>query len=89
MAYDRDETEYTLTRGGWHVGADHENGIEIWMRKTDQASEWSREYISWSCVWANQAISREERDNIRNEHKEFMGRPERFGDRETTIGKPL
>lgn len=89
MAYDRDETEYTLTEKGWKVGDDHENGIETWVRQTYQASGWSREQVSWHCVWANEKISKEDRNKIRNKHKDFMGSPGRYGDRETTIGTPL
>lgn len=89
MAYDRDETEYTLTEEGWKVGDDREHGIEVWVCQTYQASGWSREYVSWRCVWANQGIPREERNKVRNKHKEFLGTPGRYGDRETTIGMPL
>lgn len=89
MAYDRDETEYTLTEDGWKVGADRDFGIEIWIRNSSQASGWSREHISWSCIWANGEVEKEERYEIRNKHKEFMGYPGRDGNRETTIGRPL
>jgi hypothetical protein len=89
MAYDKDETEYTLTEDGWKVRADHEKGIEIWIRYTKQASGWPREQVSWSCFWTNQKISKEQRDKIRDKYNDFMGDSRRHGNRETFIGKPL
>lgn len=89
MAYDDSETVYHLTPGGWKTGDPPPGRVETWLRSSFQASGWSREIISWSCTWANPAMSRSERDAIRYKHREFMGTPGRFGNRETTIGEPL
>lgn len=89
MSYDDDSTSYTLTPRGWVTDPNPPDAIEIWVRTVSQASGWSREYVSWSCKWANLDVSRAERDRIRVQHQDFMGRPGRFGDRETSIGEPL
>jgi hypothetical protein len=89
MSYDNDSTLHTLTPRGWVTDDHPPDAIETWVRAASQASGWSREYVSWSCQWANPNVPRAERDTIRAKHREFMGRPGRFGDRETTIGDPL
>lgn len=89
MAYDDDCTVYMLTPGGWLPGEDHPDAVETWVRSTSQASDWSREYISWSCQWANPEVPRADRDWLRSLYRDFMGKPGRSGSREITIGSPL
>ena len=89
MSYDDDATIYTLTTSGWVVSDSYPDGVERWARHVFQASDWSREYITWTCVWANPDVPRPERDRVRKEHREFMGEPGQRRSRETNIGKPL
>ncbi len=90
MAYDRDSTTLHLTPDGWSYDDDRPaNAVETWRRDVDQASGWSREYVDWTCEWANPDIPREKRDEIRNQYRERMGKPGREGDRITSIGEPL
>jgi hypothetical protein len=89
MSYDDDTTVYSLTPEGWEVDETHSQAVERWSREVYQASGWSREYVTWTCLWAKPDIPRADRDRIRAKHSEFMGTPGRCGDREITIGKPL
>ena len=89
MAFDDDRAVYVLTPEGWMPGDEHPEAVEMWERSTSQASGWSREYVSWSCHWANPKVSRGERDRLRAHYQEFFGKPGRSGNREITIGRPL
>jgi hypothetical protein len=89
MSYDDDSISYTLTTHGWVTDSNHPDAIEIWIRTVSQASGWSNEYVSWSCKWANPNVSRAERDKIRKQYQDFMGRKGRYGNKETTIGEPI
>lgn len=89
MSYDNDKTIYSLTPSGWIVEEPHPDAVERWSRHVYQASGWSREHITWSCLWVNPDVPRPERDRIRNKYREFMGTPGRGGNCETVIGKPL
>jgi hypothetical protein len=89
MSYDDDTTIYALTPAGWVMDEIHPQAIERWSRHVSQASGWSREYVTWTCLWADQSVPRADRDRIRTEHRESMGTPGRWGNRETSIGKPL
>ena len=90
MAYDKSSTLYHLTPGGWVVGDERPpEAVESWRRDTNQASQWSKEYIDWTCEWANPEVSRDARDEIRHRHREFMGRPGRTGGLVTSIGNAL
>lgn len=81
MSYDNLETIYHLTPAGWvqaderYFGKDQgvhepipENRVETWKRHETQASEWSRTYVDWTCVWVTESISRTQRDALRNKH---------------------
>lgn len=89
MSYDDDTSVYSLTPTGWETDEMHPQAIERWSRHLTQASAWSREYVTWTCLWVDENIPRAHRDRIRAEHREMMGHPGRWGNRETTIGKPL
>lgn len=89
MSFDDDCAMYVLTQEGWSTGNEHPNAVEVWERSASQASGWSREHISWSCLWANPDVSRDERDRLRAYYQKFMGKPGRWGNREITIGSPL
>lgn len=84
MAYDEGSTEYHLTPSGWKTGAPPTDRVETWVRSNRQASAWSRDRISWACLWANPDIARTERDVLRARYCDFMG-----SGRDITIGKPL
>ena len=84
VSYDDSSIKYHLTPSGWKPGETPADCAETWIRSSRQASGWSREYVTWSCVWANPDIPGPERDAIRVKHKDFMG-----SGRDITIGKPL
>jgi hypothetical protein len=89
MSYDDSETIYHLTPTGWITGNAPIDRVETWSRSVRQQSGWSKEYISWRCVFANPAIPRAERNAVRTKHREFMGVPGRRGSTVTIIGDPL
>ncbi len=98
MSADNLETLYHLTPSGWVEGEERyygtvqgtpksipEDRAETWKRHETQASEWSRTYVDWTCVWASARISRVDRDALREKHPI----PENRDRRGLTIGKPL
>ena len=89
MSYDNSESEYHLTPRGWVTGEAPVDRVETWVRSMSQQSGWSKEYISWTCKWADHSISRADRDVLRRKYQVFMGVAGRLGDRITTIGEPL
>ena len=89
MAWDSSTTDYHLTPRGWELGAPPDDRIETWNRSTNQASGWSKDYISWTCKWVKKDVSRTDRDVLRRKHSGFMGKAGRFGDMIITIGDPL
>ena len=89
MAYDSIRTNYHLTPRGWELGSPPDDRLETWERSIDQASPWSKEYISWTCEWVREDVPRADRDTLREKHRNFMGTDGRSGDRVTTIGAPL
>ena len=52
MSWDDSETVYHLTPSGWKTGDRSPDCVELWNRSVSQASAYSREYVSWSCIWA-------------------------------------
>ena len=84
MSYDEASIEYHLTPSGWKTGDAPSDRVETWIRSNSQASGWSRDYISWGCIWASPDVSRAARDDLRRAHAGFMGRG-----RNITIGEPL
>lgn len=89
MAWDRSEDDYHLTPRGWESGELPDDRVETWHRSMHQASGWSKEHITWTCTWVNQDIPRDDRDALREKHRDFMGTDGRSGDRVTTIDDPL
>ena len=90
MSWDNSETIYHLTTSGWVPGEDPPPyRIESWVRSVSQASPYSKEYIGWRCLWADEKAPRAERDKLRKKHGEFMGRAGRLGSTITTIGEPI
>jgi hypothetical protein len=68
MAYDRDDGYFHLTPDGWKRQDEEpfpENRIETWQYSMHQASGWSKENVSWSCVWASPDHSPSEREVLR------------------------
>lgn len=63
--------------------------VESWRRDANQASDWSKEYIDWTCEWARPDVPKDVRDEIRHRHRAFMGNPGRSGSLVTSIGKAL
>ena len=88
MAYDRSDTDYHLTPRGWEPGEPPSDRVETWNRSVTQQSGWSKEYIDWTCIWADHGTPRAERDALRRKHQSFMGVAGRSGDRIITIGNP-
>lgn len=90
MAWDRYNTDYHLTSRGWETDepppADR---VETWNRSVHQQSGWSKEYIDWTCIWADSDVPRAERDALRKKHQTFMGTDGRSGDTITSVGDPL
>ena len=84
MSYDESSTKYHLTPSGWKTGDAPLDRVETWIRSSRQASGWSRDAISWRCIWASPDVLRAARDALRRIHVEFMGRG-----RDITIGEPL
>jgi hypothetical protein len=89
MSCHDDTSLYSLTPTGWDADELHPKAVERWSRHVSQASPWSREYVTWTCLWADQEIPRSQRDGLRAAHRDFMGAPGRWDNRETTIGEPL
>jgi hypothetical protein len=89
MSYDNTETTYHLTPAGWTTDDAPADRVEAWSRSVSQQSGWSKEYITWRCLWADPAIPRAERDAVRRTHREFMGPPGRRGSTIISIGDPL
>jgi hypothetical protein len=93
MAYDRSEDTYHLTPRGWETADPRPaDAVETWVRDMYQASGYSRELVSWKCIWANRSVARIDRDQLRDKHKAFLGSPGRTRGRwgrETSIGEPL
>jgi hypothetical protein len=96
--YDKLETVYGLAPDGWTEIEDRYFGriqgtpkpvptgcVEKWERCETQASEWSRAYVDWKCVWADESVSRAERDALRQKFP-IPENPARQG---LTIGNPL
>src|SRR5690349_20336217 len=72
MAWDRDETEYHLTRRGWETGDPPSEGVETWLHSTHQQSGWSKYYVDWVCQWGDPNVSRADRDQLRAKYKGFL-----------------
>jgi hypothetical protein len=89
MAFDDHKAEYHLTPRGWEPGDPPPDRAETWICHTEQQSFYSKEYVTWSCQWADPRMRRDDRDKLRAAHREFMGRAGRSGKRITTIGEPL
>jgi hypothetical protein len=81
--------DYHLTPRGWEPGYPSPDRVETWTRTASQASNWSKEYIGWLCIWADTNVPRAERDWLREKHQNFMGRGGRVGNRITKIGEAL
>jgi hypothetical protein len=89
MAWDRSESILHLTLSGWQTGESPEGRVESWHYSYSQQSGWSKEYVEWTCIWADPDIPRADRNRIREQYGERMGKPGRFGNVITTISKPL
>ncbi len=92
MAYDSGEGYFHLTPNGWER-VDEEpfpaNRIETWQYYMSQASGWSKEYRSLTCVWANPCMGRSERDQVRKKFDAPLGFGERSRYRSGGKGEPL
>lgn len=75
MAYHSAEGTFHLTANGW-IEKDDEpfpsDRAEAWQYSMHQSSGFSKERISFRCVWADPAISRTDRDALRKR----IGSPE-------------
>jgi len=79
-----------LTPERWVVGKlPPSDRVETWSCFKSKESASSTLYIDWECKWANERISRSERDELRRKHDDVMGVAGRSGDTITTIGDPL
>jgi hypothetical protein len=85
MAYDESNAVYHLTPRGFEGGDRPADAVETWEREMYQASEYSREQVSWTCIWAGPNVP----NDLRQKVKTVMGTPGRTGWRETMIGSPL
>lgn len=68
MAYDRDHGYFHLTPDGWLRKDDEPfpaERVETWEYDMTQASGWSKENISLTCVWVSDATARSERNDLR------------------------
>jgi hypothetical protein len=87
MSFDNLGTICHLTPSGWVVQGTPklvpEDRVETWERHETQASEWSRIYVGWTCVWANGSVSRADRDALRKKYP-ILAQGGRV-----TIGEPL
>lgn len=92
MAYDSDDGHFHLTPSGW-VRQDDEpfpaDRIETWHYSMHQASGWSREHRTLSCVWVSPNISRAERDLVREQFEAPYGFGERSRQYTGGMGEPL
>ena len=91
MAYDRYSTTHHLTPDAWHSDTERPNdAVETWVCNVEQASGFSTEHRNWHCVWADPAVDRTVRDEIREKLKAAIGMVANENDRvETSVGKPL
>ena len=84
MAVDHTIDEYHLTPNGWITGTHYFFGdtdkqippppdrVETWKQELKQQSGWSKEYITWECIWVSPNHSEEERNKL----KRYYPRPE-------------
>jgi hypothetical protein len=93
MSYDSSDDFYHLTPRGLFEESDEAkfpiDRVETWHRKMRQASGWSKEDVSWNCVWADPAVARSERDELRAKYSLPVRKgliPSIDGD---SVGKPL
>ena len=86
MAWDSSDNDYHLTPRGWESGSAPDDRVETWNRSMYQASGWSKEQVTWTCIWANQDIPRADRDALREKYRARM--VGRSSDMVTTIGEP-
>ena len=90
MAWDRHETIYHLTPRGWEFDdPPPPDRVESWRCYVHQQSGWSKEYVDWTCIWANPDVPRTERDQLREKHKETMGTPDPLSNMVISIGEPF
>lgn len=78
--YDTSETLYHLTHSGWKISRDVTAGlvqqdepapsdrVETWERRMKQSSGWSREVVTWRCVWFDPNVPRAKRDLLRKRY---------------------
>jgi len=88
MAWDDHEYILFLTPVGWKTD-EPPDCVESWRCQVYQRSGWSKEYVNWTCVWANPDVPRADRDRLREKHKETMGTPDPLSNIVISIGEPL
>ena len=91
MAHDRSRTTHHLTQNGWSSNTERpSSAVETWTCDTEQASAFSTEYRTWSCIWADQTADTAMRDEIRRKFEVEIGMVASETDGvKTSIGKPL
>jgi hypothetical protein len=92
MSYDSSDDFYHLTPNGWVDQNDDKlipaDRVETWHRRMRQSSGWSKEDVSWTCVWAHSSMSRVERDQLREKYP-IPVRKVVFSTDGDYVGKPL
>jgi len=81
MSCDKTTHEWHLTPSGWVEGTfsvygephyiidPPNNRVETWIRDMVQTSSFSREDVSWKCIWESPAYSIEQREALRRSQK--------------------
>ena len=87
MAWDSSDNDYHLTPRGWEPGSPPDDRVETWNRSMSQASGWSKEQVTWTCIWVKEETPRADRDSLREKYRTRM--VGRSSDMVTTIGEPL
>jgi hypothetical protein len=78
MSADKTTHEWHLTPKGWVEGTfsiydvaqapgivePPSDRVETWVRNMTQSSSFSKEYVTWECVWHSPNYSREEREKL-------------------------
>jgi hypothetical protein len=78
MAPSSTDREHHLTARGWETGHPPADRIETWLRATRHQSGCSSEYVCRVCQWVNPNVPRADRDNLRAQHRAFMGYSSRW-----------
>ena len=89
MSYYSSTSYHHLTPRGWETGEPPPDRVETWKLSIEQASGWSKEYRCWTCTWANEGMTRAERDALRDKHNDHIEPAGRSGNMISTVGAPL